>query len=183
VNASRRQNDEGFTLIEALIVVAIIGVLATLAFVGYRKLIGESRAHEARAMILGIHTAQAKYYQENGVRYANVSASIDSLYPQTNPGPYKTAWGATCGNCSTQTWNDLPLNVSEPVMFGYATVAGLAGDNRPVVTVEGKTVTWPANVNPWYVVRAKGDTNGDGVACNLYSSSYDTRIYVEYEGE
>jgi len=69
-----RQN-RGFTLVEMMIVVVIIGVLATLAVLGYRQIIQASHVSEATNMVQNIRVAQEAYHSETQ-QYASVSASI-----------------------------------------------------------------------------------------------------------
>src|SRR5579871_3312289 len=87
----------GFTLIEMMIVVVIVGVLAALAVVGYRKLVQTSHISEAQNMVQDIRVAQESYHSETQ-QYANLSASLTSFYPRSAPNRANvTAWGAACG--------------------------------------------------------------------------------------
>ncbi len=36
---------------------------------------------------------------------------------------------------------------------------------------------------PWYIVEADGDTDGNGVYCNVYGFSNSNQLYVNREGE
>jgi type IV pilus assembly protein PilA len=55
----------GFTLIELMIVVAIIGILAAIAIPNFIKFQARSKTGEARANLKGVYTAQKAYYQEH----------------------------------------------------------------------------------------------------------------------
>jgi type IV pilus assembly protein PilA len=56
---------KGFTLIELMIVVAIIGILAAIAIPDFIKFQARSKTGEAKANLKGIFTAQRSYYQEH----------------------------------------------------------------------------------------------------------------------
>jgi type IV pilus assembly protein PilA len=59
--------DRGFTLIELMIVVAIIGVLAALAIPNFMRFQARSKQAEAKSNLKGLYTAENTYFAENSV--------------------------------------------------------------------------------------------------------------------
>jgi len=57
---------KGFTLLELLIVIIILGVLATLGFTQYGRMIERSRGAEARAICGDIRKMAIAYRMDNG---------------------------------------------------------------------------------------------------------------------
>jgi len=59
------RNKKGFTLIELMIVVAIIGILAAIAIPNFLKFQAKSKQSEAKTNLKAIYTAETGYFGEN----------------------------------------------------------------------------------------------------------------------
>ncbi len=71
---------KGFTLIELMIVVVIIGILAALAIPRFMQATVKAKESEAKTVLKQIYTLERVYRQENGA-YTNVVADIGFLQP------------------------------------------------------------------------------------------------------
>ena len=72
-----RKIQSGFTLIELMIVVAIIGILAAIAIPQYQNYVARTQMSEALSLASGSKVALAEYFQSNGVFPAdNATAGI-----------------------------------------------------------------------------------------------------------
>jgi len=64
LNSIRNKSKEGFTLVEILIVVVIIGILATIAIPAYFRYVERGYASDAKVQIKNIAQSAEIYYQE-----------------------------------------------------------------------------------------------------------------------
>ena len=111
-----RMNRKGFTLVEIMIVVAIIGVLAAIAVPNYAKYQARSRQAEAKTMLSNSYAALKSYAGEanNGGTYTSCLSKIGGAPELGARRFYALGFGAaaaraTCGPtgtvaCTTYVW-------------------------------------------------------------------------------
>jgi type IV pilus assembly protein PilA len=184
----------GFTLVELLVAVAIIGILAVLALYGYRKYVDSAQATEAQAVMQGIRAGQEAYKAETlgylgcsgcgGVPCAPNVGSLQTYYPQTTVGAGKASW-VNNGHADYACWRMLNVVTDGPVRFGYAVIAGNPGQLPAPATSLVPAPVWPASMadNPWYVIEAAGDRNGDGKKAIFVGTSITGEILRQDEFE
>ncbi len=95
---------KGFTLLELIVVIIIVGILATLGFVQYTQVIEKGRKAEAKSNLGMLRQLQLVYYQETGV-YGVLASGTDN---------FNSALPIT-GACNTSYY------------FGYACTGGTDG--------------------------------------------------------
>ena len=69
-------NQKGFTLLEILVVVLIIGILAAIALPKYQRAVAKTRYAELKNLTNSIYYAQKRYYLANGT-YADTFDKLD----------------------------------------------------------------------------------------------------------
>jgi len=97
---SRTKRRDGFSLVELMIVVAIIGILAALAIPRFQQFQSKSRQSEARSNLAHIYTLQVSYNGDNDT-FSNYGCL--SLGGATN---VITNSVASCGGASSGVWQD-----------------------------------------------------------------------------
>jgi len=171
----------GFTLTELMIVVAMIGVLAAIALVGYRRYMRGAAASEVKAVVSGIRISEEAYKAET-FQYLGCGGGLTDWYPDV-PNDRKRNWdNGKTGEAKHDCWMQLNVTTDGPVRFGYAVVAGIAPqpDTVPNVTYCQNWSAAHATVNgPWFVVQAAGDQDADGVQSLFAASSLTGELCVE----
>jgi len=80
------KNQYGFTLIELMIVVAIVGILASIAYPAYQDQVRSSRRADCEGSLLGLANALERFYTANNTfAGATVGAGAGAIYPAQCP--------------------------------------------------------------------------------------------------
>lgn len=91
-----RKSNQGFTLIELMIAVAIIGILAAIAYPSYRDFVRRGHQTEAQGQIMEFAAALEAHKAKN---FSYSGASVSALAPTLNSNPhYSTNLALSNGN-------------------------------------------------------------------------------------
>lgn len=164
---------KGFTLIELMIVVAIIGILAAIAIPNFLKYQLRSKTSEAKTVIGGIKTSQESFRAEYDT-YAEWA-----VRPAGGPARnFKTTWGsnscpANCTRIEISMGNGANCNEAECV--GYAP----AGD----VYYEYEATAQHSPAVPEYKIGTQADLDADTLIGGFYfPTCNDTAVCVGVAG-
>ncbi len=154
----------GFTLIELMIVLAIIGVLAVIAVPNFQRYRGQALQAEATYNLATIFGAEVSYYGET-YRYGNFSEIGFLLHVNTNRYTYRSpATGGAAGSTGTVGVDliNAGVGLTQPENTIFASNA--------VVTPPSFTATATANldndgtIDQWHVNDVKLDLDFSDVS-------------------
>jgi len=92
----------GFTLIELMIVVAVIGILAAIAIPNFLRFLAKSKQAEVRSNLSAIYTTETTYFTENNT-YATTFEAIKWVPEGTTRYEYFLSPSETTGSISGLT--------------------------------------------------------------------------------
>lgn len=174
----------GFTIVELLIVVAVIGILSAVGIVAYKRYVNRSRQSEVFSMIAAIRSSQEAYKAESS-RYLSTGTSETDYYPVLGSGgsePTRKAFDPTAAG--KEAWKSLAVSAPSKSLFcGYVTVAGTANSltgagPRGITLFNGVAPT-----RAWYYIRAECDFDGKTGTNSTFETTYDNEVvFVDNEG-
>ena len=179
----------GFTLVELMIVVAIIGVLSVIAGTAYRKYADKARSSEVYSVLAEIRAKEEAYRTEFSM-YCNTAATCATYATETVFFPALVA-GAEPRSKSIaaglpQGWKDLGIAPGKNALYcGYVAIAG-----QPNAGSFGNAGTygrnWFSNVTPstvwWYAVATCDNDNRPAVNTMYVTGMNTNTLFVANEG-
>jgi prepilin-type N-terminal cleavage/methylation domain-containing protein len=151
----------GFTLIELMIVVVIVGVLGSVAVYAYRKQVNRAREAEVMAMLGEMRAKEEAYKTEMGA-YLSTNATNDENLVHPVLGACGLAGAVEpCPKAvdpRPAQWTTLGLNPHGRQLYcGYVAVAGAAAAVVPAGTRGAAILGAAAQPTPWFYLRATCD--------------------------
>ncbi|MHC1745017.1 MAG: type IV pilin protein [Syntrophobacteraceae bacterium] len=126
----RNRLDGGFTLVELMIVVAILGILSSVAIPAYVNHINRAKQTEAVMALMNAKMEQEIFYEDNNFRYASTIACLPSFVSNVN-----RACINTCDSCTATTYR---------TSNGYRVSVQFASDNGFRMIAENKLYAYAA---------------------------------------
>jgi type IV pilus assembly protein PilE len=173
----------GFSLIELMIAVAIIGILSAIALPAFRTVLFRSRTAEVSANLSAMFKGAASYYtSERGQKGQTASTYTACTVGDVGPLPASPASQKQPMPNTDSSFRAIGFTVADYVYFGY----GLATETG-AGTCDGAT-----NDPTVYTLFAHGDLDGDttlstfefGVASDNDNQLYHARgMYIDRELE
>lgn len=181
---------KGFTLMELMVVVAVVGILAAIAIPTYMSSVRRSYLNEVNAGFAAMKNAEEGFLTANGC-YVDAAPWPAGIPARGTP----VVWDPVP---ATSAWVGSGLNVrpDRMVRFQYQVYASNAwnsgcgvtnlrtyigvdrGSAAGTVGCVNATNLIPISVFPtnWYVLVARGDLNGNGFASNIVSVIDDSAV-------
>lgn len=154
----RMHDKKGFTLIELMIVVAIIGILAAIAIPNFLKYQAKSKQSEAKTNLKGVFTSEASYFSEAN-SYNDLGTCGFGLAGNTAKVYAFTVVNGTTGATETAPGADTNGWIGNPGAVAItSTISWISGRTPGLVSGASGGTGFPFNA---FTAGAKGNIDSD----------------------
>jgi len=145
MNRSMKRLMAGFTLVELMIVVVILGILAAVAIPAFTRYVKRSKTSEASGNIAKIYQGEQTYYQAALERGYSSFVNASTATPSSAPGSAKYPANVALWNADAN-WAAIGFSLDSAHYYQYASPGSTA------ITSDGTAFT----------AYAVGNLDGDG---------------------
>ncbi|MBI3566382.1 MAG: prepilin-type N-terminal cleavage/methylation domain-containing protein [Elusimicrobia bacterium] len=139
--APPRPPESGFTLLELIVVVLVIGILAATAVPQYARVVEKSRAAEAIAALNAIKGSQDRYLNKYG-GYCLGAVATCGLDIAPPPLKYFTAWANMTAGAAAPSWKLIVTRNATTAYYGaYALTLDVEPTTKPALTCNNALCT------------------------------------------
>jgi prepilin-type N-terminal cleavage/methylation domain-containing protein len=146
----------GFTLVELMIVVVILGILAAVAIPAFTRYVKRSKTAEAVGNVQAIYRGEVVYFNNSGERFGTAGFVECPTTPGTAPTPGKYPANVTLWD-SYSEWKAIAFSIPTGHYYQYG-VSTAGGPEAPPVLIP--LVSIPGG-GSGFIARAVGDLDGD----------------------
>jgi prepilin-type N-terminal cleavage/methylation domain-containing protein len=174
---SLRGRAGGFSLVELMIVVVILGILASLGMVGYRRYVGKARSTEAVAMLAEMAAKEQVYFLEfaqflplvnGGTILAAAASGTAATEANTQFWPrdpssasFDSVRTAATATALPLSWQLSAVRPKDRVLFcTYFASAGLTGSNPAAGSLGGGLIGSTPIAQGWFYALGSCNLNG-----------------------
>ncbi|MFA7537742.1 MAG: type IV pilin protein [Candidatus Cloacimonadaceae bacterium] len=123
------RNESGFTLIELMIVIVVIGILATLAVPKYMTVTRKAKESEAKMFLSQLHSLQEAYYRENDT-YAKTLEDLGFEQEKLISEGGKARYKVTLSSGDTKTYTAIATSTVDYDADGVYSVWRVSNDGK-----------------------------------------------------
>ena len=153
IRVRRRARQAGFTLLEVMITVAIVGVLAAIALPSYNYYITRSKIIDGTVKLGNFRNQQEKWFLDN--RTYQAVPAVGTACGVANPPTYgNDAFTITCTANTATTYFILATGIAAKGMTGFQYRVDQTNAKTTVSLPGGWT--YPTPTNDCYAIRKEG---------------------------
>ncbi|AHZ86501.1 hypothetical protein Bb109J_c1164 [Bdellovibrio bacteriovorus] len=164
-----RKSQSGFSLVELMVVVAIIGVLASIAVPSINKYLAKALQSEAKTNLSSLYTSEKAFYAEYTAYHSAFSAVG---YTPEGKLRYNLGFGANTGNAGAA--NGFTTTVTNPAGINTLVYCVANGGQmttaRPCTMLNGATGGQPPALGTGYAVNSTTGVFTAGASAIIHSS-------------